>query len=229
VERIVRRVVLFGNGQMASMARFYLTHDSPCEVAAFTVDGDRITESTLEGLPVVPFEDVEQRYPPGSFDMVVSVSYRRLNHLRAEKVEAARAKGYRLASYVSSRAHTWPDLRHGDNCLILEGSFIQPFAEIGYDVFVGLGAIVGHNSVIGDHVFIAPGAVMLGNVRVGPYTLLGANATVRDGVTIGKECVIGAGVTIRRDVEDGAVYIGEDVEPLPKPSSELRNILTWGR
>jgi sugar O-acyltransferase (sialic acid O-acetyltransferase NeuD family) len=220
---------VFGNGQMASMIAYYLVHDSPCEVAAFTVDGDHITETALLGLPVVSFEEIEREFPPGSFDMVVPISYRKLNHLRAEKVAAARQKGYHLASYVSSRAHTWPNLSIGDNCLILEGSFVQPFAEIGDDVFVGPGAIVGHNVVVGDHVFIGPGAITLGNVRVGAYTLLGASVTIRDGVTIGSECLIGAGVTIRRDVEDGSVYVGDGETPLKKPSSDLRNLLTWGR
>lgn len=225
----MEKVVLFGNGQMASMICFYLTHDSPFEVAAFTVNGDHIAEETLLGLPVVAFENVERDYPPSDFQMAIPISYRDVNQLRAEKYYEAKSKGYRLINYISSKATTWPGLAVGDNCMILEGCIVQPFAQIGSNVFMGCGSLVGHDCIIGDHCFLAPGAVTLGYVRVGPYCFLGANSTIRDGVTVGKECVIAAGVTITRNTEDKQVYIGAHAEPLKKRSDELRHWLTWMR
>ena len=79
-----RKVVLFGYGQMATFAHTVLTHDSPHEVVAFTVDGAYMTERTVLGLPVVPFEDLERSYPPDAYAMHISVSFRRVNKLRAE-------------------------------------------------------------------------------------------------------------------------------------------------
>ena len=55
-----RKVVLYGNRRMATFAQAVLTHDSPYEVVAFTVDDALITETTILGLPVVPFEEVER-------------------------------------------------------------------------------------------------------------------------------------------------------------------------
>jgi hypothetical protein len=121
-----RKVVLFGYGQMAQFAHTVLTNDSPHEVVAFTVDGAYITEKTVRGLPVVAFEDLERSYPPDAYAMHISVSFRRVNKLRAEKYAEAKAKGYDLVTYISSRAHTWPDLTIGDNCWILEQSVIHP-------------------------------------------------------------------------------------------------------
>jgi sugar O-acyltransferase (sialic acid O-acetyltransferase NeuD family) len=224
-----KRVVLFGTGQMASLVHFYLMHDSPYDVVAFTADAQRITEHTLQGLPVVPFEEVTDLYPPEDFEMSVPMMYSQLNHARAAKYQEAKAKGYRLINYVSSRASTWPDLVLGDNCFIAEGSMIQPFAEIGNDVIIANGGLVGHNTVIDDHCFVGPHAVTLGYVHVGPYCLLGANSTIRDGVTIGGECVIGAGVTIRQDTGPKQVFIGPRVAAVGKRSDELRSWLTWAR
>jgi sugar O-acyltransferase (sialic acid O-acetyltransferase NeuD family) len=223
------KVVLFGNGQMTSMIHFYFTHDSPFEVAAFTVDAEHIKEKTLLGLPVVPFEDLERAYPPGEFDMSIPISYRNVNQLRAEKYQLAKAKGYRLINYISSKAITWPGLVIGDNCTILEGCVVQPFAQIGSNVIMGCNSLVGHDCVIGDHCFLAPGAVTLGYVRVGQYCFLGANSTIRDGITVANECVIGAGVTISRNTEEKQVYIGAQTQPLAKRSDELRQWLTWAR
>jgi sugar O-acyltransferase (sialic acid O-acetyltransferase NeuD family) len=225
----MQKVILFGSGQMASMISFYLSHDSPFEVVAFTVDGEHIKEATLLGLPIVPFEDIERDYPPGEFAMSIPISYRGANQLRAEKYQQAKAKGYPLINYISSKATIWPGLVIGDNCFILEGCIVQPFAEIGSDVFMGCSSLVGHHCVIGDHCFLAPGAVTLGFVRVGPYCFLGANSTIRDGISVASECLIGAGVHITRNTEEKQVYIGTRTEPLAKRSDELRQWLTWAR
>ena len=57
------KVVIFGATYAALLSHFSLTHDSPHEVVAFTVDRDFIKEETLCGLPVVPFEDIEVHLP----------------------------------------------------------------------------------------------------------------------------------------------------------------------
>jgi len=43
----LRKVVLFGNARFAETNHFYLNHDSPYEVAAFTVDRAHIQQQEL--------------------------------------------------------------------------------------------------------------------------------------------------------------------------------------
>ena len=54
-----KKIVIFGESQLASLAHFYFKHDSPHEVVAFTVDKDYKTADEYEGLPLVSFETVE--------------------------------------------------------------------------------------------------------------------------------------------------------------------------
>lgn len=227
--REAAEVVIFGTGEMARLLHFYLTHDSHHRVVAFTVDAERRTQTSLFGVPVVPFETLEATHPPDRFAVLVAMLYGDANRRRADAYARVRAKGYRLVSYVSSRATTWPGLVLGDNCVVLEGSVVQPFATVGNDVVLACGSIVGHDSVIEDHCFLAPGAVTLGFVRVGALSFLGANSTVRDATTIGRECVIGAGVTIRRDAGPRQVFPGEHAEPAAQSADSLRQLLTWAR
>jgi sugar O-acyltransferase (sialic acid O-acetyltransferase NeuD family) len=217
----MERVVLFGNGSVASVAYFTLTHDSPYEVAAFTVDREYIKEDTLFGLPVVPFADVESIYPPDEYKMLIAVGYIRVNRLRAEKYYQAKSMGYQLISHVSSKATTWPGLIIGENCVIGANSVIQPFVEIGNDVFIRDVSLVGHHTVIKDHCFLASGVVVSGNVTVEPYCFLGANSTIRNEITIGRECVIGAGALILEDTQKREVYMGKAANLLPIPSDKL--------
>ncbi len=208
------------------MTHFYLQHDSPHRVEAFTVDGARISEGSLLGLPVVPFEDVASLYPPDQYQMGVPIAFSKVNNLRAAKYHEARAKGYELISYVSSRAVTWPGLAIGDNCFIFEGSVVGPYVRIGSDVIIA-GSSIGHDSVIGDHSFLAAHAVVLGNVSIGPYSVLGANSTCRDGITIGSGCIIGAGVTMTKSAPDRGVYVSRPAERLAKSSDVLSDWLNW--
>ncbi len=226
-EELVEKVVLFGNAAVASMNYFYLSHDSPYEVAAFTVDRAYIKEDTLLGLPVVPFEEVQSAYPPSEYKMSVGLGFRSVNKFRAEKYTQARARGYELISYVSSKATTWPGLVVGDNCYIGENTTIGPFAKIGNDVVIAPGCVIGHHSVIKDHCFLACGTVVLGCVTVERYCVLGANSTIRDSTTVAGECIIGAGVTINKNTKERGVYVNRPPELLPKSSDVLSQWLTW--
>jgi hypothetical protein len=103
----MKRLVIFGAGQIGQVAHYYFTEDSDYEVAAFTTDASFIDEPQALGLPVLPFEDIEKHFPPDDCDLFVAMGYRKLNSLREEKVAVARAKGFAIAHYISSRAEVW--------------------------------------------------------------------------------------------------------------------------
>jgi len=218
-----QKIVVFGTEGIAEVVHFYFTHDSPYEIVAFTADQAFITRDQLFGLPVVPFETVDQLYPPHEYGMFVAISYNRVNQLRAEKYAAAKAKGYRLVTYVSSKSVVWTK-EIGDNCLILENQTIQPYTRIGNDVTLWSGNHIGHHSVIEDHVFIASHVVVSGNVKIGPYCFVGVNATIRDGIEIAPECVIGAGAVILKSTSERQVYGATPTQPAAKDSTQLKKI-----
>jgi len=218
------RVVVFGTSQWADLALFYLTHDSPHEVIGFTVDGEYLSEPEFRGLPVRAFEDIEQWYSPDDTAMFIPISFKRMNHVRAERFEAAKQKGYTLLSYVSSKATTFPDFSCGENCFILEDNTIQPFVEIGDDVVMWSGNHIGHHTTIGDHVMITSHVVISGACTIEPYCFFGVNATVRDETVIGRETVVGAAVAIMKDTEPFSVYRTPAAEPVGIRSDKLRSL-----
>ena len=225
----MEKVVVFGAGQGASLNYMVLTHDSPYQVEAFTVDRKYMKTAKLFGLPVVAFEEVESIYPPSEYKMSIFISYRKLNKIRAEKYDQAKSKGYQLINYISSRAVTFPDLTIGDNCFLFENASLGPFTTIGNNVFIGSGSLIGHNSIIKDHCFVGPCAVILGSTTIEPYCLIGANSTIRDGgVIIARECIISAGAVISQNTRERGVYIGNPAKLAPKNSDELSTWLTWG-
>jgi sugar O-acyltransferase (sialic acid O-acetyltransferase NeuD family) len=215
------KVVIFGTGDLGQVAHFYFTHDTKHEVVAFTVNEAYVKDKEFCGLPLVPFETVTERFPPRDFSMFVAIGYSKVNKSRAKIYGEAKAKGYTLESYVSSKLTKWGDPPIGDNAFILEDVTIQPFAKIGSNVVIWSGNHIGHHSTIGDHCFITSHVVISGNCKVGDYSFLGVNATLRDGITIGRSNVIGAGALVMKDTEDDVVLTGHTARPFPKKSYEL--------
>ena len=219
-----QQIIIFGTGEIAELADFYFTHDSEFEVVGFTVDGAWLKQAEFRGRPVLPFERVDEQFPPDRHAMFVAVSYARLNAVRAEKVAAARTKGYRLVSYLSARATVFPGFELKENCFILEDNTIQPFASIGANVTLWSGNHIGHHAVIEDDVFVASQVVVSGGVRIGKGSFVGVNVTIRDHVTIGEKCVLGAGALVLEDQPEFSVVAPRGTERSPVPSTRLRKL-----
>jgi sugar O-acyltransferase (sialic acid O-acetyltransferase NeuD family) len=205
-----KKVVVFGGGNCADQAYYYLTNDSPYEVVAFTVDGAYLNKNESYGLPVIAFEKVVSEYPPSDFKMFVAVGYQNLNRFRAQKYQEAKSMGYELISYVSSRASNFGDVAIGDNCFILENSVIQPCSQIGSNIFLGCGCHIGHHAKVDDHCYLAGQVVVSGVTTVEPYCYLGVNATLGHEITVGTESFIGASVLLTKSVAARSVYITPD-------------------
>jgi len=219
-----RPLVIFGLGDLSEVARSYFTHDSDFEVVAYTVDRAFMKEETVDGLPVVPFDELTKHFPPSVVHLFVAIGYAKLNALRQQKYEAAKLLGYRLASYVSSRATILNKGAIGENCFILEDNTVQPFVSIGNNVVMWSGNHVGHHSRIAHHCFISSHVVISGRVSIGERCFIGVNSTLRDNIIIGSDCVLGAGTLLLSDVEPGGVYSPQATLRSKVPSSRLRQI-----
>ncbi|MEM9281868.1 MAG: acetyltransferase [Verrucomicrobiota bacterium] len=219
-----KQLVVFGLGDIGQLAHFYFTREGRYKVAGFTADAEYLNSDEFCGLPTVPFEELETRFPSSQFDLFVALSYSEVNQLRARKVAEAKEKGYELASYVSDQATVLSEEPIGENCFILEDNTIQPFAKIGNNVTLWSGNHIGHHSVIEDHVFISSHVVISGGVTIGARSFLGVNATFRDHIKIGKGNVIGAGALILGDTEDDQLHTAEAAKLARIPASRLRSI-----
>jgi sugar O-acyltransferase (sialic acid O-acetyltransferase NeuD family) len=213
------QVIIFGLRDFASLAHFYLKHDSAHDVVAFSVTRDYLDGTErFEGLPVVAFEDLEQSFPPTEYHLFAPLSHRNMNRLREQIFHQGKAKGYRFISYISSRATTFPGVGFGENCFILEDNTIQPFVRIGDNVVLWSGNHIGHHSTLGDHAFFTSHVVLSGHCQVGHHSFLGVNSTIKDGLNIAPGSLIAMGACVMQDTEEWGVYRGN-----PARKSELKS------
>jgi sugar O-acyltransferase (sialic acid O-acetyltransferase NeuD family) len=219
-----KKIIIFGPGEFGQVAHFYFTKDSKFKVVGFTAHKNNIQKKKLFNLPIIPFEEIEKKFPPDRFSMFIAIPYTDMNQVRAKIFTEAKEKGYQLISYVNSKATVWEDLQIGENCFILENNVIQPFVKIGDNVIIWSGNHIGHHTQIKDHCFLASHVVISGKVIIESNCFLGVNSTIRDGINIAKNNIIGAGTVILKDTNENEVYTTNSTKLLKIKSGDLKKI-----
>jgi len=219
--KTMKKVVIYGNKSTAQEAYSQMKYFSDFEVLGFSVDRDYIKTDHLFDLPVVPFDEVEQKFSPEQHAMLIAVGYLKNKMIRHERYLQAKEKGYRLINLVSPKSVIHRENLTGDNCIIGHYTIIPDSARIGNNVIIGSGSNIGHDVTIGDNSILSSGVLIAGSVSIGESCYLSTGCIIRNRAAIGKECVIGAGAIIFENTKDRSVYLGEPARLLPISSLDL--------
>ena len=216
------KIVIFGIRDFAELAHYYLEHDSPHDVVAFSVHSDYLPKGgVFRGLPVVGFEEVQHSFSPSDHKFFAPMSPKNMNRDREDIFNSIKAKGYECVSYLSSRATEFGN-KIGENCFILENNTIQPFTEIGNNVVLWSGNHIGHHGLIRDHVTFTSHVVMSGHCDIGAHSFFGVNSTLRDGLKIAEGTFVAMAAAVVRDTVAWGAYKGNPAALLDVPSSQLK-------
>lgn len=199
-------LIIVGNSAFAEIACEYFSHDSDYRVVAFSVERPYLKQESLFDRPVVAFEDLATQFAPADHSVFVAATYTQVNRLRTRLSTTAKAQGYALASYVSSRAFVWRNVTLGEHCFIFEDNTLQPFVRIGNNCVLWSGNHIGHHSVVRDNCFISSHVVISGFCDIGENSFLGVNATISNNVTLGRDNWVGPAVTVLKNTEPGRLF-----------------------
>jgi sugar O-acyltransferase (sialic acid O-acetyltransferase NeuD family) len=201
-----KKLIIIGAGETAMLAYEYFTFDSEYEVTAFSVNKAYINESILYDLPIIALENIKKTHPIKDYEVFIAMSSGKLNRVRTEFYNNLKSMGYVLASYVSSKAFVWKNVKIGDNCFILENNTLQPFVNIGNNVTLWSGNHIGHRSLIQNNCFISSHCVVSGFCDIGENSFLGVNCTLENNVIIEADNFIGAGSLIQKNTVKKSFY-----------------------
>ena len=201
-----KKLVIIGDSVFAEIAYEYFTFDSCYEVVAFSVEANFLKRNELFGLPIIPFENIENLYNKDEIEFHAALTYGQLNRVRTRLYLEAKAKGFRPASYISSRAFVWRNVDIGEHCFIFEDNTVQPFAKIGNNVVLWSGNHIGHHSMIEDNCFISSHVVISGHSVIGRNSFIGVNAAIGNNITIGTDNWVGPSVTLTTNTEPNSLY-----------------------
>jgi sugar O-acyltransferase (sialic acid O-acetyltransferase NeuD family) len=208
-----KKLMIIGDSAFAEVAYECFTHDSEYEVVGFVVETQYLTKKEMFGLPVLPFEQIEEHFDTSEIEFYAALVYTQLNRLRTRLYQAAKKKGYKPASYISSRAFVWHNAIINEHCFVFEDNTIQPFVQIGSNVVMWSGNHIGHHSVVQDNCFISSHVVISGFCNIGSNCFLGVNATLGNNVVISEDNWIGPSITIVKNTEPNMLYKVEQPEP----------------
>lgn len=217
-----QKLIIFGTGAVAQIANYYFETDSIYEVVAFTADRDYCLNSTYENKDLVPFDTLMELYSVSDYEIFIALSYSGMNRLRAKKLKEAKAMGYKIASYISSKCTYLSQYPPGENAFIFEDNTIQPFVKIGNNVTIWSGNHIGHHSVIRDHNFISSHVVISGNCEIRSFCFLGVNSTMAHNIHLAEGTLLGAGVVIIENTQENGVYVSPRAIRLPKSSDQIK-------
>lgn len=214
------KIIIYGIGDMAKIAHYYLENDSQHEVVSFcTKDEINDNESRFRDLPIVDFKDIEMHYPPEEFSFFAPMSSEKMNTEREFIYNSIKGKGFDMISYISSKAIVY-NSEIGDNCFIQAGNVLHPFTKIGNNVMLWSSNLVGHHGEIKNHVTFASHVAMAGNCVVGENSYLGTNSTIRDGIKLAKGTLVGIATVITQNTEEWSVYMGNPARKIGKNISK---------
>lgn len=216
-----KKLVIVGDGEFAEIAYEYFTYDSEYEVVAFAVEREYKKRNALFQLPIIEFESMQEKYSIKEYEVFVAITYTQLNRVRTRLYENVCKMGYKCASYVSSGAFVWRNVKIGQNTFIFEDNTIQYHVEIGNNVILWSGNHIGHRTVIEDNVWLTSHVVISGFCHIGNGCFLGVNATLGDNVTIADDVILAAGaLTVKNLTEKGKVYVGSPAKDIGRTSYE---------
>lgn len=220
------KLVIVGDSLFAEIAHEYFEHDSDYEVVAFSVEEAFRERDELRGLPVIPFESLQDELDPAAHSVYAAITYAQVNRLRQRLAAEAKAKGFALASYVSSSAFVWRNVELGEHVFIFEDNTIQPFVSIGSNCVLWSGNHIGHHSTVRDNVFIASHAVISGSVDVGENSFIGVNATIVNDISIGRDSWLGPHVVVTRSTEPETFWRPARSDRKDESTLELFGVVT---
>lgn len=208
-----KKLVILGDSAFAQVAFECFSHDSDYEVVGFSVDKEFIKNEKLLGLPIVPFENITEHFCPETTFFYAAFVYTEFNRLRTRFFSSAKEKGYKPATYISSKAFVWHNVKLGEHCFIFENNTLQPFVEVGDNVVIWSGNHIGHHSILKDNIFISSHVVISGFCEVGDNSFIGVNSTIANNVSVGNDNWISMNVVVSKSSEEDKFFKSQSNGP----------------
>ncbi len=212
----MKKVILFGTTQFSDLLAHYISMEKLYEVAAYTVDRAYIQPQVKHmdsslctqhlGRPLVPWDAVDQFYPPEEYGLFICVGYNQMNRTRERIFLSAKAKGYEIMSYVHPTATILAE-KVGEGTIVLEQALIGSFAKVGKGNVIWAQAHIAHHAIVGDFNFFAISTAVAGNIHIGSHCFFGANCTIKNNITIGDYSLVGAGCYVSHNTEPYSVQV----------------------
>ena len=92
----MKKLILYGNTTFTKLLKWYIDNDTDRLIMAVTVEDKYIDSDIFEGLPVVSFSEIEKKYNPNEYEILICVGYSHMNNVRKKIFFQCKEKGYSM-------------------------------------------------------------------------------------------------------------------------------------
>lgn len=203
----MQNLIITGNGSYSQMMRRYIENTDFGNVVAYTVESAFIQSNQLDGLPVIPLEDLKERFSYDDVDLVMGIGYKRMGSIRKQIFERCSTLGYKFINYIHPTVIIEKNVSLGNGNNILEGVILEEGVVLGNANLLFGGSLIAHETQIGDYNTFSVKAVVAGCTKIGNQCFVGASATVKDHIRLKDYVLIGAGAYAYKNMEEYAVVV----------------------
>lgn len=213
-----KKLIIIGIGEFGGIAYHYFSEHSDYQVIGFAVEEKYYDKQELFGIPVVKFEEIEQKFPAAQVEVFVAITNVNMNKERTRIYKKCKDKGYRCASFIHPSSYVGHGVSIGENVFVFEQVSIQYYSDVADNCIIWEGTKISHRSHIEPNCWIAPGVTLAGFCNIGENCFLGVGSVCKDGICLTDETMVGAGAVVVKDVDcAGGIYVGN-------PARYLKNI-----
>jgi sugar O-acyltransferase (sialic acid O-acetyltransferase NeuD family) len=209
----LRKVVLYGSGQLGVMAAYILGYDEDVEVVGFVDDDPAKLEQESNGLKVLGDGSVLPELRQAGVTCTIACIGD--NHQRGIVARRLTQMGFELISAIHPTANISRRASLSGGAIVGPGAIISAHSSIGSSPYIGAGTVIGHDVTVGDNALISVGCVIAARVDIEDEAFIGGGARLvpaemgqENRLRIGKGAVIGAGAVVIADVPPYAVAVG---------------------
>ncbi len=208
-------VVVLGSGGHARVVLSILLSTPGIRVAGI-ITADSGVE-IVGGVPVLGGDEcLPDLVRKGISGFVIGVGSVGDSSLRRKLYKDCLAVGLSPVNAIHGLADVDQSVRLGLGTVVMSRAVVQVGGDVGNNVIINTGAVIGHDCAIHDHAHVALGANLGGDVQVGEGAHIGMGASVRNGIVVGDRAIVGVGAAVVKDVQPDEVVVGVPARPLRK-------------
>ncbi len=213
-----RSVLVLGGGKAARYVGYIFSYDLETEVFGFS-DPDRSKWGTqLLGRPVLGADEeaIDNARVAGVRLATIGLGSVPLRHRLRGLLERA---GFELVSAVHPSAFLSPGVELGKGVVIEAGSVLSDNPRLEDNVWIGLAAMVSHDTIIGRDCSVGGRAAVGAEVTVGERTQIGMGSIIQSQRRIGSDTIVGSGANVINDIPDRVVAVGNPAKIIKSRSA----------
>lgn len=202
----MKKIIIFGTTDFGRLMKYYIEKEADREVVGFTVNRAYINEAVFMDMPVIPFEDIEKKYLPDEYEILIAIGNSKMNDVRKDVFLKCKEKGYTVASFIHSSCSIHStDIGEGN--ILLENCLVYPYAKIGNGNLMWDHVLISHDCVVGDFNTFSSYADLCGYVKIGNNGYFGKHCILNDFMEVADYTLVGAAAYAKKNTKPYDVVV----------------------